>query len=63
MREEGILTSSLLSTAVHLSPAFVISREQAAALVASLSRALDTAREDESTARVTPERGGDDLLE
>ncbi len=62
-REEGILTRSLLGSAVHLSPAFVISREQAYALVAGLSRALDTAREDESPARVTPERGGDDRLE
>jgi putrescine aminotransferase len=62
-REEGILTRSLLGSAVHLSPAFVISREQADALVAGLSRALDAAREDERPARVTPERGGDDRLE
>ena len=63
MREEGILTRSLLGTAIHLSPAFVISREQTDTLVAGLSRALDAAREDESPARVTPERGGDDRLE
>ena len=62
-RKEGILTRSLLGSAVHLSPAFVISREQTDALVAGLSRALDTAGEDESPARVTPERHGDDRLE
>jgi adenosylmethionine-8-amino-7-oxononanoate aminotransferase len=62
-REEGILTRSLLGSAVHLSPAFVISREQTDALAAGLSRALDAAWEDESSLHVSPERGGDDRLE
>jgi adenosylmethionine-8-amino-7-oxononanoate aminotransferase len=62
-RREGILTRSLPS-AVHLSPAFVITEEQADLLMAGLSRALDTAREeDASPARPTPEWGGDDRLE
>ena len=63
MRAEGILTRSLLGSAVHLSPAFVITREQTDALVAGLSRAFDATRQDESSTRVTPERGGDDRLE
>jgi hypothetical protein len=51
------------SAPFHLSPAIVISREQTDALVAGLPRALDAAREDESPAHVTPERGGDNRLE
>lgn len=62
-REEGILTRSLPGGAVHLSPPFVITREQTDALVAGLSRAIDAAREGASAARLTPERGGDDRLE
>ncbi len=62
-RREGILTRSLPS-AVHLSPAFVITGEQVDLLMAGLSRALDTAREEgTSPARPTPEWGGDDRLE
>jgi putrescine aminotransferase len=60
-RQEGILTRSLPS-AVHLSPAFVITEEQVDALMAGLSRALDTAREGASPTRPTPEWGGDDRL-
>jgi putrescine---pyruvate transaminase len=63
-REEGILTRSLRGVAVHLSPAFVITKEQTEVLMAGLARALDAAREGgESSARATPERGGDDRLE
>jgi putrescine aminotransferase len=60
-RQEGILTRSLPS-AIHLSPAFVITEEQVDALTAGLSRALDTAREGASRTRPTPEWGGDDRL-
>jgi len=62
-REEGILTRSLRGAAIHLSPAFVITKEQADALVAGLSRALDGAQEGASPAPATPERSGDDRLE
>lgn len=62
-REEGILTRTLLGSAIHLSPAFVITGEQTGALVAGLSRALDAVTGEASPARVTPERSGDDRLE
>jgi adenosylmethionine-8-amino-7-oxononanoate aminotransferase len=62
-REEGILTRSLRGVAVHLSPAFVITKEQTDALVAGLARALDAAGGEASSTRVTPERSGDDRLE
>lgn len=62
-REEGILTRSLRGVAVHLSPAFVITKEQTDALVAGLARALDAAGGEASPTRVTPERSGDDRLE
>jgi len=63
-RKESILTRSLPS-AIHLSPAFVITNEQVDALIAGLSRALDAAREEgASPARTaSPEQGGDDRLE
>jgi putrescine---pyruvate transaminase len=62
-RKEGILTRSLLGNAIHLSPAFVITKEQTGALVEGLSRALDAARDKASPDRVAPERAGDDCLE
>ncbi len=63
-REEGILTRSLRGAAIHLSPALVITKEQADALMAGLSRALDAAREEGvSPAGASSERGGDDRLE
>jgi putrescine---pyruvate transaminase len=62
-REEGILTRTLLGSAIHLSPAFVITREQTDDLVAGLMRALDAAMREASPTRVTPERSGDDRLE
>jgi putrescine aminotransferase len=62
-REEGILTRSLPGGAVHLSPPFVITREQTDALMAGLSHAIDAAQEGASPARLTSERGGDDRLE
>jgi len=62
-REEGILTRSLVGRSVHLSPAFVITREQTEALVAGLTRALDAVREGAGPTHVTSERGGDDRLE
>jgi adenosylmethionine-8-amino-7-oxononanoate aminotransferase len=62
-REEGILTRSLRGVAVHLSPAFVITKEQTEVLVAGLARALDDAGGEASPTRVTPERSGDDRLE
>jgi adenosylmethionine-8-amino-7-oxononanoate aminotransferase len=63
-RKESILTRSLPG-AIHLSPAFVITKEQVDALMSGLSRALDAAREEgASPARATsPEQGGDDRLE
>jgi putrescine---pyruvate transaminase len=61
-REEGILTRSLRGTAVHLSPAFVITKEQADALMAGLSRALDAAHEGASPGHATPKRSGNDRL-
>lgn len=62
-RQEGILTRSLGGTAIHLSPPFVITREQADMLAAGLSRAIDAAREGARPTHTTSERGGDDLLE
>jgi putrescine---pyruvate transaminase len=62
-REEGILTRSLRGNALHLSPAFVITKGQTDALVAGLSRALDAARRETSAAPVTSEQSGDDRLE
>ncbi len=62
-RAEGILTRSLPS-AIHLSPAFVITKEQVEALVAGLARALDAVQEEAADpARVAPERDGDDRLD
>ena len=63
-RKESILTRSLPG-AVHLSPAFVITKEQVDALISGLSRALDAAWEEgASPARAaSPEQGGDDRLE
>lgn len=62
-RAEGILTRSLPS-AIHLSPAFVITKEQVKALVAGLSSALDAVQEENAgTTRVVPERAGDDRLD
>lgn len=62
-RAEGILTRSLPS-AIHLSPAFVITKEQVKALVAGLSSALDAVQEENAgTTRVVLERAGDDRLD
>jgi len=62
-RAEGILTRSLPS-AIHLSPAFVITKEQVEALVAGLSRALDAVQEEDADpAHIAPERSGDDRLD
>jgi adenosylmethionine-8-amino-7-oxononanoate aminotransferase len=61
-REEGILTRSLGGTAIHLSPPFVITKEQIDALAAGLYRAIENTREDASSAHAASE-GGDALLE
>jgi adenosylmethionine-8-amino-7-oxononanoate aminotransferase len=63
-RKESILTRSLPG-AIHLSPAFVVAKEQVDTLIAGLSRALDAAREEgASPARATSlEQTGDDRLE
>lgn len=58
-REEGILTRSLGGAAVHLSPPFVITKEQAEMLADGISRAIDAAAEG---FRSTSDNGDDDLL-
>ena len=60
-RQEGILTRSLGGTAIHLSPPFVITKEQADVLAAGISRAIDAASEGSRPAHAASER--DDLLE
>jgi putrescine aminotransferase len=62
-RTEGILTRSLGGTAIHLSPPFVVTKEQANTLAAGLSRAIDAASEGSRSVRATSDEGGDDLLE
>ena len=63
-RNEGILTRSLPG-AIHLSPAFVITKEQVDALISGLYSALDAAREEGASPAhaASPEQGGDDHLE
>lgn len=61
-RQEGILTRSLGGTAVHLSPPFVITEEQAEMLATGISRAIDSVNEDARSTHATSGRG-DDLFE
>ena len=61
-RQEGILTRSLGNTAIHLSPPFVITKEQTDMLVDGISRAIDAATEGSGSTHAVSE-GGDDLLE
>ena len=61
-RQEGILTRSLGGTAVHLSPPFVITKEQTDALANGLSRAIDSVGDGAGSARTISKRA-DDLLE
>lgn len=60
-RAEGILTRSLGGTAIHLSPPFVITKEQADILAAGISRAIDAASEGARSTHAVSER--DELLE